>query len=223
MKFSFLDVILAVLSGIFIFSSALFIAWGCNHLVFVPDAYKAICQVVVFILSFFSLSIIILWIIRTVCPLPEKTLQMDTDRHAIIWKLQGFLYVFNLGLFINSYIVPVNMRAFVFSLLGTKIGRCVMIGGKILEPALVEIGDHTMLGEDTLLTAHAVEGNKVTLGRIKVGKGVTVGVKAVILPDVKIGDHSIVAAGAVVKKGTRILSREIWGGIPAKKIGDVKD
>ena len=211
-----------MMSGIFIFSSALFIAWGCNHLVFISDTYKAICQVVVFILSFFSLSIIILWLIRTVCPLPEKTFYLDKNRHAIVWKLQGFLYVFNLGLFINSYIVPVNMRAFVFSLLGAKIGQCVMIGGKILEPALLEIGDYTMLGEDTLLTAHAVEGNKVTLGRIKVGRCVTVGVKAVILPDVKIGDNSIVAAGAVVKKGTRILSREIWGGIPAKKIGDVR-
>lgn len=138
-----------------------------------------------------------------------------------MWKLFGYLYVTHLWPLINAGLIPVNLRSLAFSLLGAKMGRSVMVGGKILDPSLVEIGDFTMLGEDCLLTAHAVEEERVDLGRIIVGRDVTVGVKAVILPDVVIGDGAIVAAGAVVTKGTRIAPGEIWGGVPARKIGMV--
>jgi len=50
---------------------------------------------------------------------------------------------------------------------------------------------------------------------------VTIGVKSVVFPDVQIGDNALVAAGSVVVKGTRILANEIWGGLPAKKIGNL--
>jgi acetyltransferase-like isoleucine patch superfamily enzyme len=39
----------------------------------------------------------------------------------------------------------------------------------------------------------------------------------VVLKGIEIGDGAIVAAGAVVTKS--ILPREIWAGIPARKIG----
>jgi len=160
-------------------------------------------------------------LVRIFCPMREGTLPLERSRQALVWKLFGYLYVTHLWPLINAGLIPVNLRSLAFSLLGAKMGRSVMVGGKILDPSLVEIGDFTMLGEDCLLTAHAVEGERVDLGRIIVGRDVTVGVKAVILPDVVIGDGAIVAAGAVVTKGTRIAPGEIWGGVPARKIGMV--
>ena len=118
----------------------------------------------------------------------------------------------------NTYLIPINLRGLIYSFLGAKIGKSVMVGGKILEPPLVEIGDYTQLGEDSLVTAHTVEKGSVTLGRIRIGNNVTVGVKAVIFPGVEIGDNCIVAAGSIVTKNTRIPVNEIWGGIPAKRI-----
>ena len=47
---------------------------------------------------------------------------------------------------------------------------------------------------------------------------VWLGVNVVVLKGVRIGRGAIVAAGAVVT--TSIASHEIWGGIPAKKIGE---
>lgn len=55
---------------------------------------------------------------------------------------------------------------------------------------------------------------------INIGKNVWIGCNVVILKGVSIGDGAVVAAGAVVNKS--ILSNEIWGGIPAKKIGERK-
>jgi acetyltransferase-like isoleucine patch superfamily enzyme len=43
---------------------------------------------------------------------------------------------------------------------------------------------------------------------------------AVVLPGVILGENSVVAAGAVVSKD--VPAYEVWGGVPAKKIGEVR-
>ena len=53
---------------------------------------------------------------------------------------------------------------------------------------------------------------------IILGEGVWLGVNSIILMGVEIGDNAVVAAGAVVNKS--IPPNEIWGGIPAKKVGE---
>ena len=54
--------------------------------------------------------------------------------------------------------------------------------------------------------------------RIVLGNDVTIGVHGVIMSDVHIGDGAKVAAGAVVRKGTRIGPGEVWAGIPARRL-----
>lgn len=53
---------------------------------------------------------------------------------------------------------------------------------------------------------------------IAVGDDVWVGANSVVLKGVEIGRGAVVAAGAVVTKN--IPPNEIWGGVPAKKIGE---
>lgn len=55
---------------------------------------------------------------------------------------------------------------------------------------------------------------------IKIGSDVWLGCNVIVLKGVIIGDGAIVAAGAVVTKS--IPAYEIWGGVPAKKIGHRK-
>ncbi len=43
---------------------------------------------------------------------------------------------------------------------------------------------------------------------------------AVVLPGCTIGENAVVAAGAVVR--CDVPAREIWGGVPARKIGEVR-
>jgi acetyltransferase-like isoleucine patch superfamily enzyme len=52
---------------------------------------------------------------------------------------------------------------------------------------------------------------------ITIGNDVWLGCNVVVLKGVKIDDGAVVAAGAVVTKS--IPAYEIWGGVPAKKIG----
>jgi len=223
MKITFLDAVLAGISFILILVLSLLTSFFLVKFVAISIEFLGIVKVFLFVLGVMIWSGLGMKLVRMVSPLKEGIFLLSKHKETIAWKLQGFLYVFNLGLVMNTYLIPVNLRSLVYSFLGAKIGTNVMVGGKILEPPLVEIGNFSMLGEDTLITAHSVEGDKLELGKVRIGNHVTIGVKAVVLPDVEIGDNSIVAAGAVVKKGTRILSKEIWAGVPAKKIGDVRD
>ena len=52
------------------------------------------------------------------------------------------------------------------------------------------------------------------------GKRVTVGLMAVIFPGCRIGDDAVIAAGAILAKGTVVPPGEVWGGVPAAKIGE---
>ena len=55
---------------------------------------------------------------------------------------------------------------------------------------------------------------------IILGNDVWIGANAIILKGVEIRQGAVVAAGAVVTK--KIQSNEIWGGVPARKIGERK-
>lgn len=55
--------------------------------------------------------------------------------------------------------------------------------------------------------------------KVTIKKNAILFVNAVILPGVTIGENAVVAAGSVVTKD--VPAREIWAGIPAKKIGEV--
>lgn len=59
-----------------------------------------------------------------------------------------------------------------------------------------------------------------TEGKILIGNNVWLGVNVTVLKGVTINEGAIVAASAVVTQS--ILPNEIWGGVPAKKIGERK-
>lgn len=56
---------------------------------------------------------------------------------------------------------------------------------------------------------------------VHVKRNATLFVNSVVLPGVTIGENAVVAAGAVVTKD--VPDFEVWAGVPAKKVGDVRD
>jgi len=105
-------------------------------------------------------------------------------------------------------------------LMGMKIGSRVQINTVIIgESNLISIGDDTVVGGDVTLVAHSAEEGELIVERVTIGSRVTVGLMSVIMPGCVIGDDAILAANAVLPKGAIIGPGEIWGGIPARKIG----
>lgn len=101
--------------------------------------------------------------------------------------------------------------------------------GVILDIAPVHIGDHVMIGPNTLITTtvgHPLtpKGRREHLGvaqTITIGNDVWIGGNVTILPGVTIGSNAVVAAGAVVTKD--VLDNSVVGGVPAKVIKAIEN
>lgn len=90
------------------------------------------------------------------------------------------------------------------------------------------VGNNTLIGSGSRFIDHD---HGIELGQligsqlcpekeILIGEDVWIGCNVVVLKGVVIGDGAIIAAGAVVNR--YVPSNEIWGGVPAKKLGERK-
>lgn len=108
-------------------------------------------------------------------------------------------------------------------MMGMKLGKRVQINTAVIgDSNLIEIGDDTVIGGDVTLVAHVAERGDLVTERVRIGSRVTVGLMAVIMPGVEIGDGAVIAANAILKKGTKVAAGEVWGGVPAQKLGERK-
>lgn len=109
-----------------------------------------------------------------------------------------------------------------------RIGERSYVGSNCYlgSSAPLTIGADTLIGAYTYLTtAHheyrdperLIKEQGLYGAPINIGKGVWIGTHVVIMPGVTIGDGAIVGAGAVVTHD--VPEKEIWAGVPAKKIG----
>jgi len=120
------------------------------------------------------------------------------------------------GSITKTHFLPVPLLRLVYVALGASLGVNTYSAGVILDPPLTSIGNDCLIGHDAVLFSHEIENDHFSLNPIRIGNNVTVGAMAIIMPGVTIDDNAMVAAGAVVTKGTHIGAGEVWGGIPAK-------
>ena len=121
--------------------------------------------------------------------------------------------------FIN-WIRATPFNVLFYRLMGMSVGARAQINTAVVADCnLISIGEDTVIGGDVTLIAHAVEGPNLVTARVKIGSKVTVGLMAVIMPGCDIGDGAVLAANAVLKKGTVVGPGEIWGGVPAVRVG----
>ncbi|WP_028981498.1 acyltransferase [Sporocytophaga myxococcoides] len=89
----------------------------------------------------------------------------------------------------------------------------------------IEISNSTLIGSNSKFIDHdhginlglLIGDQQCPAASISIGQGVWIGANVVILKGVSIGDGAVIAAGAIVNKS--VPSNEIWGGVPAHKIG----
>ena len=91
------------------------------------------------------------------------------------------------------------------------IGKhCNIQDGSVLhtlyQKSTIEIGDYVSVWHN--VTIHGAHIRDYAL----------IGMGSTLLDDVEVGEGAIVAAGALVLKGTKIGAYEVWGGVPAKFI-----
>lgn len=75
--------------------------------------------------------------------------------------------------------------------------------------AAVEIGSNVSIAHNAIVHGCTIHDN------------VLIGMGAIIMDHAVIESNSIIAAGALISKGTRVTSGSVFAGVPAKKIKDV--
>lgn len=114
-----------------------------------------------------------------------------------------------------------------------SIGENVYFYSRIFppNPKLLKIGNNVSIATNVRILGHdridivlsGLFGKQYSkfYDCVEIGNNVFIGSDVVICPGVKIEDNTIVGAGAVVTKD--LPSGKIWGGIPARYIGDFAD
>ncbi|MBK9786400.1 MAG: acyltransferase [Betaproteobacteria bacterium] len=143
----------------------------------------------------------------------------ENSQQEFIYHVYLLFYLILFYPILRSGFVPVPIMRLLYLGLGAKLGDNTYSSGIILDAQFVEIGTNSIVGQYALLVPHVIEGKKLAHYPIVMGNNVTIGAGATVLSGVTIGDGAIVSTGAVVTKGSNIGPGEIWGGVPAKRIG----
>ena len=188
---------------------------------FPVGAYGPILTVGLFLLLTSVYAICVYRINLSIFPLPigEITPQ-SKDEFSYHIHLLFFLIFFHP--IMRSEILPMPFMKLFYLGLGAKMGNNSFSGGIIFDPIFVEIGSNTIVGQGAMIIPHVIENERLAHYPIKIGNNVTIGTGARILPGATIEDGALISANAVVLKGAHIAREEIWGGVPAKKIGHTK-
>lgn len=148
-------------------------------------------------------------------PLQEGEIP-PASRQEFIFHVHELFYLLLFNSVIRSALLPIPMSRMLYRALGARIGPNTYSPGIIYDACFVELGSDCVIGEQALLVPHVIEGKRLAVHPIRIGSRVTIGARATLLAGVFIEDEAIVATGSVVTKGTRIGTREVWGGIPAR-------
>ncbi len=182
------------------------------------NQYHVIADLLLFLLVYGLFSSAIVQLMLKYKPFYPGRYEMD-DSLFTYWKLFTVLYEFGRGALLPF--TTVFARPVVAVMFGAKIGKDIALGGKLVDPQLISIGEEAIIGQDSVITAHTIVSGAIILQPVKIGARATVGVNAVLMSGVEIGSDSVVTAGSVVKPDTIIPEKELWGGVPARKIKDL--
>ncbi|HEY3353544.1 MAG TPA: DapH/DapD/GlmU-related protein [Polyangia bacterium] len=188
-----------------------------------PDILRVMAGCVLAALAYFGYALTVIFVaplFRVLAPGTPEGRYPYYSFKALQWASYNALILLVRYTCINFLRVTPFIRLF-HRLMGMKIGHRVQINTAVIgDSNLIEIGDDTVVGGDVTLVAHSAERGELVTARVRIGRRVTLGLMSIILPGCEIGDGAVLAANAVLQKGTKVGPGEIWGGVPARKIGE---
>lgn len=136
------------------------------------------------------------------------------------YKYSLFFMLYRPSLKLIGILPLLPLRVRFLKLVGLKMGKSSVLTGSELihDPYLVEIGEQTLIGGWSQITAHLGE-RKLVVKKVKIGNNCLIGGKSFIMPGVVIEDNVTLALNSVVIKDSHLEKGMIYAGTPAKKIG----
>ncbi len=146
-------------------------------------------------------------------PIKEGVFKLNS-KEVFPWVLSSF--ILRIAKLIHNLGVPnevlLNTLSKIFK---TKLRPLICSGD--VEYSLVEIDDSAIIGLDAKVLGHIIEGDKIYIKKVRIGKKAIIGTGAIIFPGCEIGEKVIVGAGSVVPKNRVLEKNSVYVGIPARK------
>lgn len=215
MKTSALDVVLIATCVTLL----LVLSWVTAAALSRNTPYGMLWGVVVFLLAYGIYSMLLLALIRCIRPYPVGRFNMESPAF-VYWKLNAVIV--DLALKALRPFATVFTETLIHAGFGARMGRQTAVAGVLRDHPLLDIGDNATIGQNSVLTAHAITHGEIVIEPIKIGRGAVVGINCVVMPGVELGEGAVLAPGGVATIGTKILPYELWGGIPARKLKDLR-
>ena len=118
-----------------------------------------------------------------------------------------------------DYVRGTPFLPWLLRLYGTKIGRGTYINcADLTEFDCVRIGDFSVVNMHANPQTHLYEDRVMKVGRIDIGRGVTLGSGSLVLYDTTIGDYARLAPLTVVMKGEAVPPHTMWEGAPSTRV-----
>jgi acetyltransferase-like isoleucine patch superfamily enzyme len=175
--------------------------------------FREIIVVFLFILIYYLYSVTIYRIFVHVFSMKAGPIKKGS-LGEFIYHVHSLFFIFVFHSLITLSL-PFPIKKMIYVCLGAKFGSNSYTAGLILDPLFTKVGNNTVIGQDTLLYSHVIEGDRLALEHISIGDNVTIGAKSIIMGGTRISSGAIVGAGSVVLKGTQIGPNQRWGGVPA--------
>jgi acetyltransferase-like isoleucine patch superfamily enzyme len=114
------------------------------------------------------------------------------------------------------YSLPFSgLKILFYRMCGAKIGKNVYFGPAVyldmMNPSLITIGDNSMIGMHVSIMVHERTMKTLSIGRVTIGKGVTIGGAAIVRHATNIGDDAEVDmlcnVHRSVKRGSRVANQ----------------
>lgn len=109
-------------------------------------------------------------------------------------------------------------------LAGATIGRGCHIGSELIPvPSLLHLDDGATIGYATHLLGTEISDGRLVVGRVHLGRSVTVGANCVIAGPCHLGDGSVLRDQSAVQHGQHLPAGSVWQGSPAERRDTVDD
>lgn len=215
MKTTYMDFLLCGLVITLISAGAAGMVWGIYPWSKAALAdYHVVADFLLALLAYGLLSALVVRLLLRLRPILPGEYDGDSPVFTV-WKLVTIVYRLGQGALLPF--TTVFTRPVVEALFGASVGANVAIGGTIDDPYQVTIGVGAVIGHNSLVSGNVLYGGRLTIGRVSIGPGATIGVNSVVFPGVEIGENAVLMGGSYVMPGTRVPAGETWRGNPARK------
>ncbi|MET0237734.1 MAG: Pls/PosA family non-ribosomal peptide synthetase [Kibdelosporangium sp.] len=101
--------------------------------------------------------------------------------------------------------------------LGAKIGRGADLHSLPPVTGMLKLGKGSAVEPEVDLSGHWMDGDRLHIGKIRIGAGATIGARSTLFPGARIGKRAEIAPGSAVEGAVRPGQR--WAGAPAARAG----